>query len=143
LNALGTSNTASKSVTGSTSGFFLGITKNDVPGMFIKLVNNTNAATLASQAVSAANLYAATTSGTIGGVGATGTASQTKWDGIPLYDVPGGGADAHGATEITMLVSGTHFNGPLHEPWSKHRVPSDCFQMINVREQEFGVLWCG
>jgi len=112
LNALGTSNTASKSVTGSTSGFFLGITKNDVPGMFIKLVNNTNAATLASQAVSAANLYAATTSGTIGGVGATGTASQTKWDGIPLYDVPGGGADAHGATEITMLVSGTHFNGP-------------------------------
>ena len=26
---------------------------------------------------------------------------------------------------------------------SKDRVPSDCFQAINVREQEFGVLWCG
>jgi hypothetical protein len=26
---------------------------------------------------------------------------------------------------------------------SKDRVPSDCFQTINVREQEFGVLWCG
>jgi hypothetical protein len=110
LNALGTSNTASESVTGSTSGFFLGITKNDVPGMYIKLVNNTNAATLASQAVSAANVYAATTSGTFG-FGQKGTTSQTTWDSAP-YDAPSGAADGHGATEITFLVSGTHFNGP-------------------------------
>jgi len=109
LNALGTSNTASQSVTGSTSGFFLGITKNDVPGMYIKLVNNTNAATLATQAVSAAGVYAAATSGTFG-FGQKGTASQIKWDSAP-YDAPSGAADGHGATEITMLVSGTHFNG--------------------------------
>ena len=109
LNALGTSNTASQSVTGSTSGFFLGITKNDVPGMYIKLVNNTNAATLATQAVSAANVYAAKTSGTFG-FGQKGTTSQTLWNSAP-YDAPSGAADGHGATEITMLVSGTHFNG--------------------------------
>jgi len=115
LNAAGTSNLASLNYAGATSGTFLSITKNDVSGVAIKLVNNDAGVTkLASQVVSAANVYAATTSGTFG-LGQKGTTSQTIWEkgvGINTDSWPGGGADAHGAMEITMLVSGTHFNGP-------------------------------
>ena len=116
LNAAGTSNLASLNYAGATSGTFLSTTKNDVKGIAIKLVNNDAGITkLASQVVSAANVYAAKTSGTLG-VGQKGTASQTTWNGgstkINTTSIPGGGANAHGAMEITMLVSGTHFNGP-------------------------------
>ena len=115
LNAAGTSNLASLNYAGATSGTFLSITKNDVSGVAIKLVNNDAGVTkLASQVVSAANVYAAKTSGTFG-LGQKGTTSQTVWGsgvGINTDSWPGGGANAHGAMEITMLVSGTHFNGP-------------------------------
>ena len=116
LNAAGTSNLASLNYAGATSGTFLSTTKNDVKGMSIKLVNNDAGITkLASQVVSAANVYAAKTSGTLG-LGQKGTASQTTWNGgstkLNTTSIPGGGANAHGAMELTMLVSGTHFNGP-------------------------------
>ena len=115
LNAAGTSNLASLNYAGATSGTFLSITKNDVAGVAIKLVNNDAGVTkLASQVVSAANAYAVKTSGTFG-LGQKGTASQTIWEkgvGINTDSWPGGGANAHGAMEITMLVSGTHFGGP-------------------------------
>jgi len=116
LNAAGTSNLASLNYAGATSGTFLNTTKNDVSGVTIKLVNNDAGITkLASQVVSAANKYAATTSGTFG-LGQNGTTSQTTWRGqtigINHTSFPSGGANGHGAMEITMLTSGTHFNGP-------------------------------
>ena len=116
LNAAGTSNLASLNYAGATSGTFLSTTKNDVKGMTIKLVNNDAGITkLASQVVSAANVYAAKTSGTLG-LGQKGTASQTTWNGgstkLNTTSIPSGAANGHGAMELTMLVSGTHFNGP-------------------------------
>ena len=115
LNYAGTSNLASLNYAGATSGTFLSITKNDVSGVTIKLVNNDAGVTkLSSQVVSAANAYAVKTSGTFG-LGQKGTASQTIWEkgvGINTDSWPSGAANGHGAMEITMLVSGTHFNGP-------------------------------
>jgi hypothetical protein len=115
LNAAGTSNLASLNYAGATSGSFLTITKNDISGIAIKIVNNDAGVTkLATQVVSAANLYAAKTSGTFG-LGEKGTTSQTLWEkgvGINTDSWPSGAANGHGAMEITMLVSGTHFNGP-------------------------------
>ncbi|MBU93364.1 MAG: hypothetical protein CL723_02090, partial [Chloroflexi bacterium] len=116
LNAAGTSNQASLDYAGATSGTFLSTTKNDVPGMTIKFVNNDAGTTkLSSIVVSAANLYAAATSGLFG-IGVKGTTSQTTWRGqsigINHTNFPAGSANGHGAMEITMLVSGTHFGGP-------------------------------
>ena len=116
LNAAGTSNQASLDYAGATSGTFLSTTQNDVPGMTIKLVNNDAGTTkLASIVVSAANAYAVATSGLFG-IGVKGTTSQTTWRGQTIglnhTSFPSGAANGHGAMEITMLVSGTHFGGP-------------------------------
>jgi hypothetical protein len=99
LNSTATSNLASNGNTGSTSGFFLTITKNDVPGMTVKFVNsNTGAAKLAAIKVSSINAYAATTSsGTMGATGTTGTTSQTLMKA---------------SSTMSFLVSDTHFIGP-------------------------------
>jgi len=99
LNATATSNAASNGNTGSTSGFFLTITKNDVPGMTVKFVNsNTGSAKLAAIKVSSINAYAGTTaSGTLGATGTTGTTSQSLMKA---------------SSTMSFLVSNTHFIGP-------------------------------
>jgi hypothetical protein len=102
-----TSNLASLNKAGWSSGVFLNVSKNDVNGMHIKFVNSNNGiAELASDIVSAANVYAVNTSGTMGSTGTFGAASQTTQD----RDLAAIVSDPGYTSE--MLVSGTHFLGP-------------------------------
>ena len=95
MDAGATSNVASQDKQGWTSGFFLNVATNNVPGVTIKIVNNDNtaAALSASDVVS----YTLTTGAVSGIMGSNGTtASQTL----------------HLNPRATKLVSGTHFMGP-------------------------------
>ena len=89
------SNLASLSYAGAASGVFLSITKNDVPGMTVKLVNNNaGASTLSASSVSS-GLNTGATSGILGAIGYA--AASTTLNTSPI---------------VTSLVSGTHFIGP-------------------------------
>jgi hypothetical protein len=102
-----TSNLASLNKAGWASGIFLNVTKNDVNGMHVKFVNSNNGiAELATDIVSAANLYATNTSGTMGATGTFGGTSVTTQNRSLAAIV----TDAGYTTQ--MLVSGTHFIGP-------------------------------
>ena len=95
LVAEATSNLASLNYAGAASGVFLSITKNDVPGMYIKLVNNNaGASTLSASSVSS-KLHNGATSGILGAIGYA--AASTTLNTSPI---------------VTSLVSGTHFIGP-------------------------------
>ncbi|MDA0754082.1 MAG: hypothetical protein O3A49_05335 [Candidatus Marinimicrobia bacterium] len=94
LDAGATSNLASLNLQGATSGFFLTVAKNDVKGINIKIVNNDNTDDVLGSSVVTND--PSTGSGILGQIGINGTASETQTAG-PL---------------ATMLVSGTHFNGP-------------------------------
>jgi hypothetical protein len=100
-----TSNLASLNQAGWSSGIFLNVTKNDVPGVTVKLVNSNNGvAELATDVISAANVYATNTSGTMG---ATGRTTSITTENRVLQRII---TDAGYTTQ--MLVSGTHFLGP-------------------------------
>ena len=100
-----TSNLASLSQAGWSSGIFLNVTKNDVPGVTIKLVNSNNGvAELATDVVSAANVYATNTSGTMGATGRGTSITTDDRDLAAIISDPG--------YTTQMLVSGTHFLGP-------------------------------
>ena len=100
-----TSNLASLNQAGWSSGIFLNITKNDIPGVTIKLVNSNNGvAELAADVISAANVYATNTSGTMGATGRTTSITTENRDLQAIITDPG--------YTSQMLVSGTHFLGP-------------------------------
>jgi len=97
LTSSATSNLASLSYAGASSGVFLSITQNDVPGMYVKLVNNNaGASTLAGGATTvSSSLHTGATSGILGAIGYS-SASITNQ--VSPY--------------VTSLVSDTHFIGP-------------------------------
>jgi len=100
-----TSNLASLNQAGWASGIFLNVTKNDVAGVTVKLVNSNNGiAELATDVISAANTYATNVSGTMG---ATGRTTSITTENRSLQAII---TDAGYTTQ--MLVSGTHFLGP-------------------------------
>ncbi|MDC0878996.1 hypothetical protein OAP70_00500, partial [Flavobacteriaceae bacterium] len=96
LTSSATSNLASLSYAGASSGVFLSITQNDVPGMTIKLVNNNAGATTLSGSSVSSSLHTGATSGILGGIGYA-VASRITGNTSPI---------------VTSLVSGTHFIGP-------------------------------
>ena len=96
LTSSATSNLASLSYAGASSGVFLSITQNDVPGMTIKLVNNNAGATTLSGSSVSSSLHTGATSGILGGIGYS-VASRITGNTSPI---------------VTSLVSGTHFIGP-------------------------------
>ena len=95
LTSSATSNLASLNYAGATSGVFLSITKNDVPGMYIKLVNNNAGAPSLSGTPVSSSLHTGVTSGILGSIGYD--AASTTFNTSPI---------------VTSLVSGTHFIGP-------------------------------
>ena len=112
----GISNTASQDKIGWTSGFFLNVTKNDVPGMTVKLVNNnvgvSKLATTTLSATIATGATAAVASGIMGVIGYS-AASRAAF---PYWNTLGPAASASGYQNATSLVfaltSDTHFVGP-------------------------------
>ena len=107
----GVSNVTGNELVGTTSGFFINTTKNDVEGLAITIVNNNQGITrLAAAVVSIASN--GTTSG-IWGLGQSGTTSQTANSHGALNTVDrqfSGAGTAVGNNMVSaMLVSNTHF----------------------------------
>ena len=95
MDAGATSNVASQDKQGWTSGFFLNVGVNNVPGVTVKIVNNDNtAAALSGSAVVSYTLSGGAVSGILGTAGAAASRAT----------------DA--GNDTVKLVSGTHFSGP-------------------------------
>jgi hypothetical protein len=107
----GVSNVTGNELAGTTSGFFINTTKQDVEGLAITIVNNNKGITrLANAVVSIASN--GTTSG-IWGLGQSGTTSQTAnshgTTGTVDRQFSGAGTAVGNNTVSAMLVSNTHF----------------------------------
>ena len=95
MDAGATSNVASQDKQGWTSGFFLNVGVNNVPGITVKIVNNDNtAAALSGSAVVSYTLSGGAVSGILGTAGAAASRSTDT------------------GNDTIKLVSGTHFSGP-------------------------------
>ena len=95
MDAGATSNVASQDKQGWTSGFFLNVGVNNVPGITVKIVNNDNtAAALSGSAVVSYTLSGGAVSGILGTAGAAASRSTDT------------------GNDTIKLVSGTHFIGP-------------------------------
>ena len=108
-----TSNTASQNYAGASSGFFLTVTKNDVPGMTIKLVNNNagvkslDSANVVSATI-ATGATAAAASGILGVVGYSAASRST----YPYWNIKDTSGYKNATTLAFNLTSDTHFVGP-------------------------------
>ena len=111
LDAGATSNLASKDLVGSTSGFFLNTSVNDVKGVAVTVANaNQGVTRLAAQVVSL-NLDG-TASGVLGGIGLAASAIDPVTNyGTAIRSFMTADTDGKGQTSA-MLVSDTHFLGP-------------------------------
>lgn len=110
------SNVASEDKIGWTSGFFLNVTQNDVPGMTVKLVNNNvGVSKLAATTLSATIATGATAAVASGIMGVIGYSAASR-AAFPYWNVLGPAASASGYQNATSLVfaltSDTHFVGP-------------------------------
>ena len=95
LDAGATSNVASQDKQGWTSGFFLNVSVNNVPGVTVKIVNDDNtAAALAAGTIVSYTLSGGAVSGILG---TAGVAASRSTDTV---------------NDTIKLVSGTHFMGP-------------------------------
>jgi hypothetical protein len=110
LDAGATSNLASKDLTGSTSGFFLNTSVNDVKGVAVTVANaNKGISRLAAQVVSL-NLDG-TASGVLGGMGLAASAIDPVTNyGTAIRSFVTAETDGKGQSSA-MLVSNTHFIG--------------------------------
>ena len=108
----GISNVASQDKIGWTSGFFLNVTKNDVPGMTVKLVNNnvgvSKLGTTTLSATIATGVTQAVASGIMGVVGYSAASRST----YPYWNTKDTSGYENATSLVFALTSDTHFIGP-------------------------------